>query len=90
MLQATQEIVDKVREKELGTLCYLWLQDREDERHVLVFEMYAGRADLDVHRGTEWYSEYGGRLFPIVEMPVFSEAVWKGGRVEGVLGVENV
>lgn len=84
MLQATKETVEKVRENEPGTLCYLWLQDIDDAKHICVFEMYRSRDDLKVHEGTEWYSEYGSKIFPLAESHEFMGAEWEGGMFEGL------
>lgn len=81
MLPATKNTVGKVRENEPDTLCYLWLRDIDDDKHMFVFEMYRSREALKVHESTGWYAEYGRKLSPFLEHREFVGAEWKGGVV---------
>lgn len=69
----------KVRENEPGTLCYLWLQDVDNAKHICVFELYKSKKDLEDHAKTEWGKKYSEKQAPYEEHKEFIGAEWKGG-----------
>ncbi|RPA91240.1 hypothetical protein L873DRAFT_1848354 [Choiromyces venosus 120613-1] len=77
--RAAEVLIEAVVRDEPGVLCYLWLQDVDDERHVTVFECYVDRDACKAHEATEAYSRFAEAVGPYAESLVINYAEWKDG-----------
>ncbi|CUS13423.1 unnamed protein product [Tuber aestivum] len=76
---AAKPLIDAVVRDEPGVLCYLWLQDLSDKRHVSVFECYASKDACKAHEATEAYSRFAEAVGPYAESLEINYAEWKDG-----------
>ncbi|KAG0633879.1 hypothetical protein HOY80DRAFT_1141090 [Tuber brumale] len=76
---AAKALIDAVVMDEPGVLCYLWLQDLSDKRHVSVFECYVSKDACKAHEATEAYTRFAEIVGPCAEGLDINYAEWKGG-----------
>lgn len=82
--RAAEVLIDAVARDEPGVLCYLWLQDLDDERHISVFECYVNKDACKAHEATEAYSRFAEAVSPYAEGLDINYAEWKDGTLVGV------
>lgn len=53
---------------EPGNISYEFFQGAEDDRQILILEVYRGPEDFEAHRGTPHFLELGaGKVIPMLE-----------------------
>jgi len=77
--RAAKVLIDTVTRDEPGVLCYLWLQDLNDKRHLSVFECYVNKDTCKAHEATEAYSQFAKAVGPYAEGLDINYAKWKDG-----------
>jgi len=77
--RAAKVLIDTVTRDEPGVLCYLWLQDLNDERHLSIFECYVDKDACKAHEATEAYSRFAEAVGPYAEGLDINYAEWNDG-----------